>query len=261
LRVRDRQDDDGPAPGVPALRRWWSACAGAVDSLAFPMECLVCGADGLPSPYCEACRAELLEAAGTPCARCAMPVGPWGDRSQGCSQCRGRPLGFDAAFALGPYEGPIRHLCLKLKREGNAWLARWAADLIFEAHAAGLRELGAAGVVAVPLHWRRRLARGYNQAEALAGPLARRLGLCVSRPLRRVRPTPALARLGRGARATLMRGAFRARAGPSWAGRTVILVDDILTTGATCGEAARALKRAGAGRVVVVVVGRAEGNV
>ncbi len=246
---------------MPTLRRWWSACAGAIDALAFPMECLVCKEDGLRSPFCEACRAELLGAAGTPCVRCAMPVGPWGDRTKGCSECRGRALGFDAAIALGPYEGPIRHVCLKLKREGNAWLARWAADLVFEAHAERLRGLGAAGVVAVPLHWRRRLARGYNQAEALARPIAGRLGLCVSHPLRRVRPTPALARLGRGARASLMRGAFQARAGQSWGGGTVILVDDILTTGATCGEAARALKRAGAGRVVVVVVGRAEGNV
>lgn len=249
----------GPSP-FPAVRRWWSACTEAIDALAFPSTCLVCGEDGLLSPFCDPCRAELIEAGGLACERCAMPVGPWGDRSGGCSECRGRRLGFDATLALGPYEGPIRHLCLKLKREPNAWLARWAAELLVEAHGPGLLAIGASRVVPVPLHWRRRLVRGYNQAEALARPLAGRLGLPVSQPLRRIQPTPPLARLGRTARTSLMRGAFRSRKGLALDGETILLVDDILTTGATCGEAARALKRAGAGRVVVVVVGRAEGN-
>ena len=188
-----------------------------------------------------------------------MPVGPWGDRSGGCSQCRGRRLGFDGAFALGPYQGPIRHLCLKLKRESNAWLAKWAAGLVFDAHVGALRGLGATRVVAVPMHWRKRFARGYNQAEALATPLAMRLGLRLDRPLRRARATPPLAQLGKGARATLLKGAFRVRPGVDLKGETILLIDDILTTGSTCGEAARMLKRAGARRVVVVVVGRAEG--
>ena len=88
----------------------------------------------------------------------------------------------------------------------------------------------------------------------------RRLGLRVARPLRRVKRTDRLAGAGRTERAERLRGAFRARTGPSLAGRTVLLVDDILTTGATCGSAARALKSAGAARVVAVVIARAEGK-
>jgi predicted amidophosphoribosyltransferase len=117
-------------------------------------------------------------------------------------------------------------------------------------------------VVPVPLHWRRFLARRYNQSEELAYGLARRLGLETGNVLRRVTHTPILARRGRVERAKLLRGVFQVRARRSGLvrGRTVLLVDDVLTTGATSGAAARALKRAGAARVVAVVVGRAEGR-
>jgi ComF family protein len=192
-----------------------------------------------------------------------MPLGPWADQSGGCSECRGRSLGFESAIALGPYKGALRDLCLSLKQERNAWLAPWLADVLVEARAEAFGSLPAdAWVVPIPLHWRRRWQRGYNQADALARGLARRLSLRTLPALRRVRATPPLARAGRSERASLMRDAFqtRHRASAALEGRTVLLVDDILTTGATCGAAARALKRAGARRVIAVVVGRAEGT-
>jgi ComF family protein len=242
----------------------WDWTGRAVDSLLFPPYCPICDADADASAFCPDCRAELLGASGPACLRCAMPVGPYPDRSGGCSECRGRPLGFDRAIALGPYQGPIRHLCLSLKHERNAWMAHWLAQLVAEGCSEALRaEAGAEGgacVVPVPLHWRRRLARGYNQAEALAIGLARALSLKVRRPLRRVVATPSLARIGRAERLRIMKRAFRSRPDRSLQGRTVLLVDDILTSGSTCGAAARALKQAGASRVVVVVVARAEGK-
>ena len=191
-----------------------------------------------------------------------MPAGPFADLDGGCSECRGRPLGFDRAIALGPYQGPIRQLCLSLKRERNAWMARWVAEVLAEGQSGPLSEeaRGLPLVVPIPLHWRRRLTRGYNQAEALAVGLGRALGLEVRPGLRRVVATPKLALSGRTERAKLMRDAFRPRGLRGLRGRPVLLVDDILTTGATSGAAARALKRAGASRVVVVVVARAEGK-
>ncbi len=245
------------------LRGWWEAAGLAVDALAFPTSCPVCDADVEGgAAFCPDCRAELLGASGPTCRRCAMPLGPYPDTSGGCSECRGRSLGFDGAVALGPYHGPIRHLCLMLKHERNAWMARWLAGLVAEGCGEALRAEARAGawVVPVPLHWRRRLRRGYNQSEALAGGLALSLSLRVRPALRRVVATPTLALAGRSERAKLMRDAFRARRDPGLRGRTVLLVDDILTTGATSGAAARALKRAGAARVVVVVVARAEGK-
>jgi ComF family protein len=150
---------------------------------------------------------------------------------------------------------------LLLKRRANGWIARWLADLLVAARGEALGPLAGAKVVPVPLHWRRRLGRGYDQADALAGRLARRLRLSPCRALQRLRATTTLARLGRAERLEVMRDAFGVRGRIPLSGETVLLVDDILTTGATAGAAARALKKAGAARVVVAVIGRAEGRV
>jgi ComF family protein len=244
------------------LRGGWVAAGQAVDALAFPTSCPVCEVETVGPPFCPDCRSELLGASGTACPRCAMPVGPFADLAGGCSECRGRSLGFDRAIALGPYQGPVRHLCLSLKHDRNAWMARWVAEILAEGRAGALREEAGAGpwVVPVPLHWHRRLRRGYNQAEALALGLAGSLSLEARPALRRVVSTPRLTSAGRSERAGIMRDAFRARNVRGLRGRPILLVDDILTTGATAGAAARALKRAGASRVVIVVVGRAEGK-
>ncbi|WP_435011362.1 ComF family protein [Tundrisphaera lichenicola] len=244
------------------LRGCWDQAGRAVDALAFPPTCPVCDASTDGPAFCEDCRVELLGASGVACPRCAMPVGPHADVAGGCSECRGRSLGFDRAIALGPYQGPIRQLCLSLKHERNAWMARWVAEILAERRSGSLVEEAEARplIVPVPLHWRKRLRRGYNQAEALAVGLGRSLRLEVRPGLRRVVATPKLALAGRTERARLMRQAFRARGLRGLRGRPILLVDDILTTGATAGAAARALKRAGASRVVVVVVARAEGK-
>ena len=148
---------------------------------------------------------------------------------------------------------------MQLKHENNAWLAPWLSDLFVEARLDAISQLPRdAWIVPVPLHWWRRCWRGYNQAEALAHGLARRVNLPVHNLLRRVVATGRLAHQGRTARAKAMRGVFKSRSSPQLVGRTVILVDDVLTTGATCGDAARGIKHAGAARVVVVVIARTE---
>lgn len=252
--------------GSSRWKRWWTAGARAFGALVLPWECPVCGGDGDAeghgTPFCPQCRAELLAAGGDACPRCASPVGPWAVRSEGCGDCLNRALGFDAAVALGPYRGSVRDLCLSLKHEPNGWVAPWLAGVLLDARPV-LRDEAArapgAVVVPVPLHWRRRWARGYNQAEELARGVADRLKLRRVNPLRRVKATALLAGLGRTERARTLRNAFRIRARQAAAvkGRTVFLVDDVLTTGATCGAAARALKQAGAARVVAVVIARA----
>jgi len=260
-------------PGLSAFRDWprrlseaWRAAGETVGDLVFPWRCAVCeeAGPGLLGPFCPPCRAELLAKAAevrrSSCPRCAMPLGPFANVEKGCSECRGRPLGFDAAIATGFHEGSWRALCLRLKNERAAWLAPWMSGLTVEARASDLALLPAdAWVVPVPLHWLRRLKRGYNQSDALAQGLARRLGLPVKRPIRRVKNTKHLVGLPLSQRAEVVRGAFEVdpRAAPDLKGRTVLLVDDVLTTGATTGAAARALKRAGAARVVVAVLSRA----
>lgn len=235
----------------------------AADALVFPWSCPLCEESGSNGPFCTACRQELLAQAARAsllaCPRCAHPVGPFADLRGGCAACRGQSLGFDAAIAFGPYTGAIQTLCLQLKHEENAWLVPWLGKLFMEARHEAMAQLPSdTWVVAVPLYWLRELCRGYNQSEALARSLGRQLGLPVRQPIRRVLPTRRLAAMGPTARHDEMRKAFRARRRAGLCGRTVLLVDDVLTTGATSGAAARILKQAGAARVIVTVIGRTE---
>ena len=250
--------------GMGVFRRWWKAGAEALAALALPRDCPCCDGDGereVGAPFCGACWARLRAEAGSACPRCAAMVGPWGVRQEGCGECWNRTLGFDAAVALGPYEGMVRELCLLLKHRPGGWVAPGLAEALVEIRPQ-LREEAerapGAWVVPIPLHWQRRLRRGYNQTEPLADGLAARLRLRRADSLKRVKPSPILAGRGRVERAKLTRGAFLAKERSSeLKGKTVLLVDDVLTTGATCGAAARALKKAGAERVVAVVIGRA----
>jgi len=242
---------------------WRTVCGGLVETLgalAFPFDCQVCGLEGLQRPFCEDCVQELIEAAGPSCPRCALPLGSERAVADGCSECRNRRLGFDGAWALGPYQGPIRHLCLRMKRLDQSWLAPWVADLWVEAHRAEVSKLDLAGVVPVPSHWTRRWIRGFDQAQLLASRIAAELGRPCVPALARAKPTAKLARFGRTERVRRLRGAFRVvpRRLKPMIGRTALLVDDILTTGATCGAAARTLKAAGVDRVFVAVIGRTE---
>lgn len=247
-------------PASKLIHRWFHSCLAGIEDLVFPWHCAVCGADEQDGPFCVGCRQELLGAAGRACGRCAMPIGPWARVEGPCMECRRHRLGFDAAVALGPYQGPIRALCLQLKHEQSNWLARWLVDLLVEARGEQMATLGASCVVPVPMHWRRQWVRRQDQAESLAAHVARRLRLQLRRPLKRVVATPKLAGKGRAERIRLLKDAFQARSDRRIEGQTVLLVDDILTTGSTTSAAARALKRAGAKRVVVAVIGRAEGR-
>ena len=239
------------------LARMASSVGRAAGDLLFPHACQICEAEEIDGAFCESCRDELCQSGESACPRCAEPVGPFAPRSRDCSACRKKRFGFDGAIALGPYQGPIREVCLRMKNSRDAWLARWVGDLLVEAREPLLRRANPSVVVAVPLHWSRRLRRGYNQAEAIARRVALRLALPRVEGLRRTRRTPKLADLGRAERVEVLNRAFRATPRMDLAGRTVLLVDDVLTSGATCGGAARALKQVGAKRVIVLVVGRA----
>jgi ComF family protein len=248
----------------PVLTRAITGCTRAFEELVFPWTCLICGVQqhDAKGPLCTTCRERLLSTAiataASSCPRCALPVGPHANLQGGCVNCRGHSLGFDNALAMGIYEGSIRDFCLNLKHERNAWLARWMSDLLVESRRDELTRLlpHDAWIVPVPLHWWRRMRRGYNQAEALAFHLSHHLDLRVCQPLRRVKATDRLAHQSALERRKAMRDIFQAHRFPGLRGKTILLVDDILTTGATTGAAARCLKQAGAKRVVVAVLAR-----
>src|SRR5262249_39585107 len=155
-----------------------------------------------------------------------------------------------------------RDVILQLKHESGEGLADLLGQLWAEHAEARLRDLHADCVIPVPLHWRRYWGRGYNQSAALAQALAARLHMpCRPRWLRRIRNTPKQTdSQSPTERRANVRGAFQGRSCAELRGKAVLLVDDVLTTGSTASEAAHALRLAGAKRVVVAVLARAQGR-
>jgi ComF family protein len=157
---------------------------------------------------------------------------------------------------LGPYEGRLRDVILQMKHWSGELLAESIGEL-WAAHSdKRFRELGVDAVVPVPLHWWRRWRRGFNQSAILARRIARRLERpFLARVLHRIRPTLRQTDVSPAARRENVRGAFRATAHRFIRNRSVLLIDDVMTTGSTASEAAKALRKAGANRVVVAVLG------
>jgi ComF family protein len=177
---------------------------------------------------------------------------------EGCARCRGRKLWFDATIAAGLYSNRLRELVLRMKRaEGDA-LSLAVGQLLWRQCGARVSAAAADVVVPIPLHWRRRLAHRTNSAAILGEVLSRQLRLPLAdRLLQRRRHTKPQASVTPVQRWKNVRQAFTVRDNYHLDRAHVLLVDDILTTGATCSEAARALHKAGAARVTVVVAARA----
>lgn len=203
--------------------------AGSLVDLLFPPKCLACGA--LDEPFCAACERGI-----EPAVALTPPAGVRDLRSAGC------------------HEGPLRSAVLQLKFARKVALAAPLGRLLAEELEPVRREWAPDYLAPVPDHWTRRLERGYNQAELLAGAAGRLAGVSVRKPLRRVRPTGR--QVGRGAaeRAVRLRGAFAPGPGVEIEGRRIVLVDDVWTTGATLAECAEVLRAAGALAVYALTV-------
>jgi ComF family protein len=160
---------------------------------------------------------------------------------------------------LGEYDGLLRKVVLRLKNRRGEALAELLGQCWAERETTRFGALRADAVVPVPLHFWRRMGRGYNQSEALSRGLARRLGLpCEAGWLQRVRHTPRQTGQSAAGRLKNVRGAFALGPRAQVAGRCLLLVDDVMTTGATASEAARVLRANGARHVAVAVLARAE---
>lgn len=233
----------------------------AIVNAIYPPRCLACPQPtDAPHGLCAACWRETYFIAGTTCLRCGLPlVGEAAaDREEDlCDGCRRHPPAWDRGAAAVIYAGAGRRVVLALKHGDRldmaGPLAGWMA-------AAGRERLAEAEVIApVPLHWRRLLKRRYNQSAELARHLARRAGkpLAVDLIARRRFTTPQ-EHMGHAARAANQAGAFALdpRRAEAIAGRSVLLIDDVLTSGATLSACAEAVRAAGAARVDVLVLAR-----
>lgn len=203
---------------------------GAVD-LLFPPRCLVC--DALAPPLCQECIATL-----TPLTPAQLP----------------NLASVQAAHCAGLYAGSLREAVLRLKFRRKSALAAPLGDLLAETLRAELGAWTPDLLVPVPIHWRRRWSRGFNQSDLLARRVQRRLGIPTTEVLARTRYTPPQVGLTRGLRAANLQGAFTVTQPNRVAGRRVVLVDDVWTTGATLSECAHVLTAAGASAVYALTV-------
>ncbi len=276
-------------------RRPIGAMAAALSGLArhppalWPAHCLVCRepcpADGSAADLCPTCR-DALPWNHSACARCALPMPV---PTAACGRCLRHPPPLAAVHAAFVYGPPLDRLLPRLKFHDDlaagrllaslmaaSLVGRGAADAAAEASQPGFEVSLAASwphaVIPLPLHRRRLRQRGYDQALELARPLARALALPLRTDLlQRVRETAPQSRLDAPARRKNLRGAFvatSAAASPVWRGNAasaksalpplshVVLIDDVMTTGATLHAAAAALRRAGIARVDAWVCAR-----
>ena len=233
---------------------------GAAD-LLLPSVCAGCGTeDAAEKLFCATCNVEVLSLVSLPyCPRCGATVGPnLPVREDGCWSCPDPLPRFARVVRLGPYTDPLRTAIRDLKYRRRETVLRELAAMLAQAVLSQCPEDRFDLVLPVPMHWRRRIGRGYDHSRALGRALSRRLGLPVGDELVRVRNTPPQVHLPRSRRIENVRGAFAVHRKSAITGANILLADDVTTTGATANEAARTLLKAGADKVTLTVVAKAE---
>ncbi|MCL2344995.1 MAG: ComF family protein [Desulfobulbus sp.] len=215
--------------------------------ILLPGSCLLCGADAGSSLLCPPCQDELPAPPAASCPQCAEATA-LGER---CGACLLEPPHFTRVLPRWRYEFPVDRLIQALKYGHQTAVARWLG-----AQMAATLPAGEHVIVPMPLHPDRLRERGFNQALEIARSLARQRRLpLLANALQRLRPTAPQADLDQRQRQRNVRGAFACTT--DFGGQSVILVDDVLTTGATANECARALRLHGAGSITVAVAARA----
>jgi len=216
---------------------------------------------GASVTLCADCLAAMLPVQGEPCPGCGEYPPVAQPQPVLCGRCREKPRPWGRTLVYGPYAGPLKDMILGYKFEARLDFGRRLQECALAAFERGLAafpELSALdALVPVPLHPRRLLSRGFNQSREIARLVSARHCVPIRQgALGRVRRTTPQMELSRSARAENIRGAFAAQT-RLLEGKAVLLVDDIMTTGATLEECARAMLDAGAARVDVLVLARA----
>ncbi len=226
----------------------------------FPPACLACGrVEGkrsLPLCLCGHCRSLLRSVESLDCARCGLNLTSAGLSGVfHCQRCQKENDAIASQLTLWRYEFPLDSIIHGLKFKRMEFLGPQLATALHHKHSDVLSEINV--VVPIPLYWYRRLGRGYNQAEAIGLPLSRMLEIPLVRALWRKRPTRAQARLDRGQRLQNLESALA----PTSLGvqtlrnSRILLVDDVMTTGATLSAAAHCLALCGVQSVTTITVG------
>lgn len=233
--------------------------AGHILSFFFPHACAGCGAVmGMRAedPICDECISQITKQPEHSCVRCGLPLPDGGAQCPACRMLKGAAV-CERIIPLGVYENRLRTIITAFKYRNRdflaAPLARLLSTRLLEVFPPGHIDM----VVPVPMHGLKRFFRGYDQAAVLADEMAKCLNVpAVPRVLVRSRMTMPQSFLGRSGRQRNMAEAFRIRCAGAVAGKQVVLIDDVCTTGSTVRACAAVLKKAGARRVIAAVLAR-----
>ena len=229
----------------------------SLNQLLWPAVCIncrrsICEAD---KGLCKGCWDQLFACTGGDyCVRCGRDAGKFGMLEGACPDCQGKEIHFDRIARSGIYADALRKMILAFKN-GRTELDNVLGFLANSALQGSSFYDDIELFVPVPLHWSRRLVRGYNQSSVLAKKLkhpSAKISTCLVR-IRRTKQQPMLTSPAR--RRANVAGAFAVRCRHNFTGRMVCLLDDIKTTGATLNECAKTLKQAGASKVFALVLG------
>jgi len=245
-------------------RGWLAELGDAVVSVFFPSGCRICEqllTRASRVPICEQCLSSFKAIPEKKCQVCGLPLPSLTTPEESsllCRACHDKTYAFERARSFALYEGALIRAIILLKFEQIDPLGGWFAERLVEMVRQEQQSPAADVVVPVPLHRDREKERGYNQADLIAKPLARKLGLPRQAVLlMRTRPRPDKQVLSLEERWESVRGAFATRPGSQVDKLRVLLVDDVMTTGATLDACARALLEAGAKSVIGLTVARA----
>lgn len=233
---------------------------GVILDLAYPNACVACGAPiagFVALPLCAECTVKAEFSGDMMCPRCGAGIRRDPEDVKKCPKCYDLQLNFRRAVSLAPYEKPLGEVVKALKFRGYRHFARPLAEYLAEV----LRRRDFAQeidiIVPVPIHWRRKFSRGFNQSELIARYLGTLLDIPVDRrSLRRTRNTKPQTKLSGAERLQNLKGAFKVRRPRAVEGKRILLLDDVMTTGGTMTECARELRRAGAKDIYAAVVAR-----
>ena len=240
----------------------WTISDGFLN-LFYPEECFICSspvARRQDCGLCDDCRRAVLNLRieGARCPSCGAPLPGFADGSASlCLECTRTPPPYSGARSFGYYSTEMRQAIHELKFEGRRPLAELFAPLLAEVFFESWQRGDFDFITAVPLHSGRRRERGFNQAELLSRALARMVGLPELPTLRRTTATQSQVGLSDAQRLENVRNAFRCTNISRVAGKRILLIDDVMTTGATVASAAETLTDAGAEKVSVLTVARA----
>ena len=252
---------------IPTIRDEQVSCARTICdgflNLFYPEECFICSspvARRQDCALCDGCWQKILELRikEARCPSCGVPLPGFAAGSASlCLECIRRPPPFSGARSFGYYSTEMRHAIHEFKFEGRRPLVKLLAPLLAEAFFECSQREDFDLITSVPLHIGRKRKRGFNQAELLGRTLGRIIGLPDLQTLRRVTDTQSQVCLSDAQRHENVRNAFSCERSSQVAGKRVLLIDDVMTTGATVASASQALIKCGAERVSVLTVARA----